>query len=241
MTARPCDYSGETCWRRSAIDAVAKVLRSQVQSHFHSLVWFTYLLISVIYSVTYSIYKSWIRLYLGCTQLRSEQHSGDADQTLPAGFQSPSLPRSGDVERPSWGHSTPCSHSEKPHCCSILITHAPPKPLYNSTAQPEVRGQVLLNLFLFYSSILRTWCHRGENAVWVCSGSPRQIIHFWFVWASFTKLSTLLVSCDCLKHKNYLFRKPKLVQEEGIIPTTTEREWIGFCQAFSPPKHLQET
>ncbi|XP_044033242.1 uncharacterized protein LOC122866993 isoform X2 [Siniperca chuatsi] len=55
---------------------------------------------------------------------KRDRHGADANQTVPTGSQSPSLPApgSGDGERPSWGHNALCSHSEKPHCCSFLIT-----------------------------------------------------------------------------------------------------------------------
>lgn len=69
-----------------------------------------------------------------CTQTFSSRSSfwcicfgWHANQTIPTGSHSPSLPAPGcrDGERPSRGHNASCSHSEKPHCCSFPITHEP--------------------------------------------------------------------------------------------------------------------
>lgn len=143
--------------------------------------------------------------------------------------QSPSLlaPGSGDGGRPSWGHGTPCSHSEKPHCCSVLITHEPhvcAKPLYNSMPQLRVRGQELLKLFLFiYQSSTLSVSVTVKNAVWRgelkwglvggavgrCSRKNLQeIMHFGFDGTSCMKLETVnqtVTACVTAWNKSIIY------------------------------------
>ncbi len=179
----------------------------------------------------------------------SDWHGADANQTAPTGSQSPSLPAPGfgDGEKPSWGHNAPCSHSEKPCCCSFLITHEPcivQTPF--TTACLSLRSEFryywsCLYLFVSPPHSCITVAVTVDNVVWVCYGKPFSIYGTLCIPDLFAHLlrESVLVSCDSLKRKYYLFRKQKLAGG-GLNINTTGGEWIAFCQPPNPPKYLQE-
>lgn len=84
------------------------------------------------------------------------------------------LPRALEIEKGHpMGHNTLCSHSEKLQCCSFLITHESclcVNPFHNSTPQPQVRGQVLLKLFISSPRSCITVALTQDNVAWVCCG-----------------------------------------------------------------------
>lgn len=76
-------------------------------------------------------------LCLPHSAVRSDQHSVDANQKVPTGFQSLSIPApgSGDGGRPPWGHPAPCSHSEKTP--TAVLFSLPTSPMSVSTPNPH--------------------------------------------------------------------------------------------------------
>lgn len=76
----------------------------------------------------------------------------------------PPAPSSGDGERPSRGHKASCSHSEKPHCCSFLITHEP----WVCATRLSLRSKVRYYGGCFYLFISRP--QPCENIIKVCYG-----------------------------------------------------------------------
>jgi len=50
-------------------------------------------------------------------------------------------------KRPCRGHDTPCSHSEKSHCCSFLITR---EPCVSVTTEPQVRGSGIFEVVFIF-------------------------------------------------------------------------------------------